>query len=393
MYNNMIMTIIDFLIKELGKSVKSAKKSYDRVSPPEGIFILDGKSLPLDNHLFISDWQCFLKYINNKSIIPPATVFLSDSGTDHDIGRIIVPGCNIIETDLELPVLYNNINYALNKISKISNQYCDADFSGFLIDILSKKLHDYSDIAERTSILQHPIKKNRYHFVIIDFKNKQVLINNPAPLLNHLSNLFYESNITIYENKIVIVYPSDSIINKIPDELKKDLLEFLQENDAYASVSNGVKRIEMMSVIYSLTRNILKLGPSLSYNNDTRIFEQEAYSMYYVIDLCAKQFERLFHSNDIIYLTHPGIFALMRYDSKNNTNLLDVLFCYLMNNRNLSKTSKQLFLHRNTTLNRINKILEIINVNLDDGNVQSKLMFSFLLINYYRDYRKLPLHL
>jgi DNA-binding PucR family transcriptional regulator len=41
---------------------------------------------------------------------------------------------------------------------------------------------------------------------------------------------------------------------------------------------------------------------------------------------------------------------------------------YLENNRSVSRTSQQLYLHRNTVAYRIRRILDVLGVDLDDPN-------------------------
>ncbi|MHA6793597.1 PucR family transcriptional regulator [Pseudonocardia bannensis] len=47
---------------------------------------------------------------------------------------------------------------------------------------------------------------------------------------------------------------------------------------------------------------------------------------------------------------------------------MTTLRVYLENNRSISRTSQQLYLHRNTVANRIRRVLEVLDVDLDDPN-------------------------
>ena len=57
---------------------------------------------------------------------------------------------------------------------------------------------------------------------------------------------------------------------------------------------------------------------------------------------------------------------LYNYDLKNNASLMQTLACYLKNNLNLSKTSKELYIARTTCLYRIKRIGEIGHLDLED---------------------------
>lgn len=98
-----------------------------------------------------------------------------------------------------------------------------------------------------------------------------------------------------------------------------------------------------------------------------RIFAYEDYSMYYIIDLCAQQYMETHKNNDLIYLIHPSIIKIGRYDAQHNTNLREVLYFYLLCGCNLLCTAKVMYMHCNTILNKLNKINEIIQIPLEDG--------------------------
>ena len=52
-----------------------------------------------------------------------------------------------------------------------------------------------------------------------------------------------------------------------------------------------------------------------------------------------------------------------------------------------------MFMHRNTVLNKLSKIREIIDDDLDNYAVRFRLTFSFMIIKYYEQFKNLKLHL
>lgn len=96
-----------------------------------------------------------------------------------------------------------------------------------------------------------------------------------------------------------------------------------------------------------------------------------------------------FHGgSDIVILTHPGVVNLTRYDRAYGTNLRDIMFYYLMNDRNIAKTSAEMFLHRNTLIYKIKKIEELIGESMDDPYLRHALIFSCLLLRYRELFQK-----
>lgn len=77
---------------------------------------------------------------------------------------------------------------------------------------------------------------------------------------------------------------------------------------------------------------------------------------------------------------------LLRYDQKNGTELCPLLKCHLSTMMRVSDTARKLFLHRNTVLNRLQKIEEIIGADLFDECVLSELQLSFLAADYLENH-------
>lgn len=110
--------------------------------------------------------------------------------------------------------------------------------------------------------------------------------------------------------------------------------------------------------------------------------------MYCVIDLCVQRYLEIEGNDDVLYLVHPAVILLTRYDSQHNSNLRDVLYYYLLNDRNLVKTAAATYMHRNTVINKVNKILDLLQLDLEDGNLRQRLMFSCQFIRYYENVLK-----
>ena len=58
------------------------------------------------------------------------------------------------------------------------------------------------------------------------------------------------------------------------------------------------------------------------------------------------------------------------------------MFIYLQNSHNLTQTAAVLYMHRNTVLNRLNKIRELISLDLEDGQNHFILLLSCMLLHY-----------
>lgn len=76
-------------------------------------------------------------------------------------------------------------------------------------------------------------------------------------------------------------------------------------------------------------------------------------------------------------LRHPGLARLKKYDEKHNTNFYDSLYQYLLLERNVVATAKSLYIHRNSMIYRLQRIEQLLEVNLEDPNMRMYLMLSY----------------
>ena len=64
------------------------------------------------------------------------------------------------------------------------------------------------------------------------------------------------------------------------------------------------------------------------------------------------------------------------YDEEHKTTYCNTLLEFLKNERNAVATAEALFVHRNTLRNHLNKIADIISLDLDDPNVRFRIIIS-----------------
>ena len=78
------------------------------------------------------------------------------------------------------------------------------------------------------------------------------------------------------------------------------------------------------------------------------------------------------------YYEHT-IQPIQEYDKKNNSSLTTVLRSYLKNNGSVKETADELFIHRNTVNYKINKIEELLQMDLSSLDTRIQLSVGFML--------------
>jgi DNA-binding PucR family transcriptional regulator len=76
---------------------------------------------------------------------------------------------------------------------------------------------------------------------------------------------------------------------------------------------------------------------------------------------------------------------LLNYDKENASMLYDTLCTYLSCGCNKVKTSKELYLHRNTLLGRLDKIEKILTVSLEDPDVLFHLQAAIKIHRFFTE--------
>jgi hypothetical protein len=89
------------------------------------------------------------------------------------------------------------------------------------------------------------------------------------------------------------------------------------------------------------------------------------------------------HSADLAELVHPGIVTMIE---SGRDDLIHTLDAYLTHGGDARKTAESLHLHRSTLYYRLEKIAEVIDGDLRDGEVRFELMLGIRLANMARLY-------
>ena len=74
------------------------------------------------------------------------------------------------------------------------------------------------------------------------------------------------------------------------------------------------------------------------------------------------------------------ILGLKSFDEKHHTDYYNTLMLYVRNHLNAVQTAKQLFIHRSTFLYRMEKIKELIHLDLDDYDTLLYVMMTFRMM-------------
>ena len=348
------------------RSQAAVKAARNAASPLQGARLEDDNGFEFYCYDVVKDQELFYSLILIRRIRPESFdgyTFLQTMGTSIEL----------------MTSNQNNIYWA------------GEDFKSLLTDIIEMKLSSDDEITRRLSMLS-VVPQKFVSFIIIDFETADDFPDPAAYFITQVEDLFPNSNACIINGSIAIMFGrTDRTSVRHGSFNDQQFKELLERYHAYASISTPTSRRSNFRQSYLLTQRIMSLGKRLRPHSDDRIFLFEDYADYLIIDLCYPGFVQAFGHDDMVYLTQPDVIQLFRYDSKYNDNLLDVLYYYCLNDLNIVKTAKAIFMHRNTVAAKLKKIDQLIFEDYTNGEVQQRIIISYKILRYMNLYIQIDL--
>ena len=148
------------------------------------------------------------------------------------------------------------------------------------------------------------------------------------------------------------------------------LLTTLRQNKACMGISLLFSDVTKLYVGYRQAEAASNIGKRRD-TDGTAYF----YSKYYLEDM-------LEHYADTMPLEDTYTHYLDRLMDDNNSvcSNIKLLYYFLCSERNISLTAKHVHMHRNSVIYRIQKIQDILALDLDDPDVRLRLMISFKIL-------------
>ncbi|SDE96871.1 PucR family transcriptional regulator [Sporomusa acidovorans] len=242
----------------------------------------------------------------------------------------------------------------------------------FLMDTLEAETEQKELVKARVNALDMKMHKNM--FIVVIRLTEQMEDNSQLRLiLREIENIFEDSISIIYKENIV------SLIHFHQD--KQVLMEIIQEKfhicnsseDLVTGVSMCFHDICQIKKHYFQALDALDIG--LTLQKPGRIYFFQQLSIYRLFKLSGK-------TTEIRDYLHPAVFCLINYDNENHSELMKTLYYYIINLKALLKTKDILRIHRNTLIYRINKIQELANIDLEDGETVFQLYITFKGLEY-----------
>ena len=153
-------------------------------------------------------------------------------------------------------------------------------------------------------------------------------------------------------------------------DVTASLREFLLENAFAGGLSDPFEDITLLKDHHAQAMTALQYGG------------EEA--GLYLFSACAMEHLLSFFPQERLgSLVHPALLTLREQDRVGGSELYETLRIYLEHERSLVRTAAALFIHRNTLLYRLEKLRQLVDLDLDDPELRLYLTLSYRMLEKF----------
>lgn len=168
-----------------------------------------------------------------------------------------------------------------------------------------------------------------------------------------LDRIFPRGLKSIYKNELSLLLPSKYLSNDY-EEMQKRFKDFLENHNFCCGISSEFCDIRQVSIYKTQAEFSLEKA----YNSQSTITYYDTCQWEQIIETVQTQ-------TKLQSICHPLIYSLWHSNKESNREFVQCFSAYLLNGRNIAETSRRLHLHRNTLIYRLNRISEILNIDID----------------------------
>ena len=273
---------------------------------------------------------------------------------------------------LAFETIEDEYDFEFKKIAKIISTYIYNNVNG----LINSKEDIYSTI--KNLISGNITDKDEENIANIGWKTDD---NYDINVIKIEGGLFKYQDMFSHGNRFVLDYPM-----YMYSVLQEGYLVLLTNNKIkdVSSVKTNlnffIEKYDLKSIKLSLKNNLFNLKKA--YDLSRRILENNIELTENINDNCCKIIYDLMCLDSEIEILVPEFIYKLKYDDINNgTDLLRTLYFYLVEERSLIKASQRLNVHRNSIVYRINKINELVDINLDNYKARKNIISALEIID------------
>ena len=205
-------------------------------------------------------------------------------------------------------------------------------------------------------------------FVCMRLKLTNRLANLPIGYVRNMVESAFPKSITFehHRNSVVSFIDLDELDASLPyqEAIASAVRPFIESMGMKAGLSDPVGDI-LQARLYYLEANAALENGAL-FGDGRPLYEFQDFILEDMVVGAMGEFP--------LELLYPeGLRTLVEHDASSPTSYLETLRCYLDNNMSVTKTAKELYVHRSTLLERLSRIKRELGLDLDDADVNLRM--------------------
>ncbi|KIR02246.1 hypothetical protein P261_01061 [Lachnospiraceae bacterium TWA4] len=242
-------------------------------------------------------------------------------------------------------------------------------FESFVKNVISKKLRHRETIESNLRLKNWKIN-DLYACILLGIEERDRDMMTVVSTCSFIESTLEGSFTFPYEKNILILVNLSINGERLTDYMSK-LSVIIREGLFMAGISNVYDDFCETPGYYRQAQIALEYG--MKSGGMLWQFYFKDFPMQYITDMATWELT----ANE---LCSDRLLALKKYDENNSSNLFNTLDIYLKNERNAMKTSRELYIHRSTLLYRLEKINDILQLDLDDADTRLYLSLSYYIL-------------
>lgn len=254
---------------------------------------------------------------------------------------------------------------ALAKIN-VKKTNIHLQFEKLLTEILEQKRIGEEEIEKSLAVLNW---KNRDSYICLKIEPGQSNIGNflISSICNDIESQI-PGSFAFFSEEYIWVLINLTVGHATKQRVRMQMASLIREGILKVGSSNVF--LDFHALPYYYTQASIALNYGMTSGAMQWYFEFQEYAAEYILQWGCSRIPAK-------YLYAMELDKLIEYDSQNDTAFYKTLSVYLRNDRNLTKTSQELYIHRSTLGYRLERIGELTNLNLEHFEVRLYLMMSF----------------
>ena len=212
---------------------------------------------------------------------------------------------------------------------------------------------------------------DRYVLTVLQSQDERLAIASERTVQNQLFATFPGSFSFFYDQRLCVIVDLTQMKMPFP-VIRSRFAPILRDSLLYGGASFPIDDLFMLSDAYR--QAIFALNQSFRQKQSKWLLTFEDCAIPYVLSPSNLRFPPAM-------IVSPALQFLRAYDRERGTDYYHTLRCYLQCERSIPRASAALIIHRTTLEYRLEKIQDLVHLNLEDKDIRLYLLLSFYMID------------